>query len=137
VRGAIELDVDELRLIEDGVVTRQKWSDRPGVVLGDAVDGLLLETNRVFRGWVVFEFGSYRFGLQQRLLNSTPLARIFRPRRQFVVTADHVRLIDADDRHVEVLRRLLSEGAPNPADPSSADVRGHRGVSRSGGCGDQ
>ena len=62
VRAAIELDSDELRLVADGVEQRQVWSGRPGAVLGEAVDRLLLETDRLF-GWVAFEFGAYRFGL--------------------------------------------------------------------------
>ena len=38
----VELDSDELRVIRDGVTQRQQWSGRPGLVLGEAVDRLLL-----------------------------------------------------------------------------------------------
>jgi salicylate synthetase len=75
VRALVELDIDELRVVTDGGVQRQAWSGRPGAVLGQAIDRLLLETERVF-GWVAFEFGAYRFGLQRRLQPGTPLARI-------------------------------------------------------------
>ncbi|HET6734954.1 salicylate synthase [Mycobacterium sp.] len=130
VCATVELDSDELRVIRDGVVQRQGWSGRPGAVLGEAVDRLLLETNRVF-GWVAFEFGAYRFGLQQRLQPGTPLARIFWPRTQFVVTGAEIRLIGADDGHMEVLQRLLSAGVPatSPASPVDVrnDVAGYRG----------
>lgn len=67
VRTAIEFDSDELRIVDaGGAVARQSWTGRPGEVLGDAVDRLLLEADRLF-GWVAFEFGAYRFGLAQRL----------------------------------------------------------------------
>jgi salicylate synthetase len=122
VCATVELDSDELRVIRDGVVQRQGWSGRPGAVLGEAVDRLLLETDRVF-GWVAFEFGAYRFGLQQRLQPGTPLARIFWARTQFVITGAEVRLIGEDHGHMEVLQRLLSAGVP-PASPASpVDVR--------------
>ena len=74
VRAMVELDSDEVRVIRDGVTQRQQWSGRPGPVLGEAIDRLLLETDQVF-GWVAFEFGVYRYGLQQRLAAGTPLAR--------------------------------------------------------------
>ena len=54
VRAMVELDSDELRVIRDGVIQRQQWSGRPGPVLGEAVDRLLLETDQVF-GWIAFE----------------------------------------------------------------------------------
>ncbi len=66
VLAMVELDSDELRVIRDGVTQRQHWSGRPGPVLGEAIDRLLLETDQVF-GWIAFEFGVYRYGLQERL----------------------------------------------------------------------
>ncbi|HYB80568.1 MAG TPA: salicylate synthase, partial [Mycobacterium sp.] len=72
VQAMVELDSDELRVIRDGVTQRQQWSGRPGPVLGEAIDRLLLETDQVF-GWVAFEFGVYRYGLQHRLAPRTPL----------------------------------------------------------------
>ncbi len=117
----IELDSDELRIVQDGVTRRQTWSGRPGPVLGEAVDRLLLETEEVF-GWIAFEFGAYRFGLQERLAPQTPLARVFWPRTRIVVDDAAVGLFDADDRQLEVVRRLLSAGAPALPRPSAVDV---------------
>jgi salicylate synthetase len=117
----IELDRDELRIIQDGVTQRQTWSGRPGPVLGEAVDRLLLETVEAF-GWIAFEFGAYRFGLQERLAPQTPLARVFWPRTRIVVSADAVALFDAEDRHVENVSRLLSAGVPPLPTPSAVDV---------------
>ncbi len=117
----IELDRDELRIVQDGVTQRQTWSGRPGPVLGEAVDRLLLETVEAF-GWIAFEFGAYRFGLQERLAPQTPLARVFWPRTRIVVSADAVELFDADDRHVENVSRLLSAGVPPLPTPSAVDV---------------
>ena len=117
----IELDRDELRVIRDGVTQRQTWSGRPGPVLGDAVDRLLLETDEAF-GWVAFEFGTYRFGLQERLAPQTPLARVFWPRTRIVVSVDGIVLFGAEDRHVDTVSRLLSAGLPPLPTPSAVDV---------------
>jgi salicylate synthetase len=119
-RALVELDSDELRVVVDDAVQRQAWSGSPGAVLGEAIDRLL-ETERVF-GWVAFEFGAYRFGLQQGLPPGTPLARIFSPRTQFIVTSSEVRLVGADDRHTEVLRLLLAAGVPPAPQPTALDV---------------
>jgi salicylate synthetase len=84
VRAMVELDSDELPVIRDGTTQRQRWSGRPGPILGEAIDRLLLETDQLF-GWVAFEFGVYRYGLQRRLAPRTPLARVFWPRTRIVV----------------------------------------------------
>jgi salicylate synthetase len=116
--ATIELDSDELRIIRDGVTQRQAWSGRPGPVLGEAVDRLLLETDQAF-GWIAFEFGAYRFGLQERLVPQTPLARVFWPRTRIVVSDDAVQLFNADNRHREIVSRVLSAG-PTPTPVASA-----------------
>jgi salicylate synthetase len=121
VQAMIELDRDELRIIRDGVTRRQTWSGRPGPVLGEAVDRLLLEIDQAF-GWITFEFGAYRFGLQDRLAPRAPLARVFWPRTRIVVTDDAVRLFDAEERHRDVVDRLLSEGLPVAPAASAVDV---------------
>ena len=110
--ATIELDSDELRIIRDGVTQRATWSGRPGPVLGEAVDRLLLETDQAF-GWIAFEFGAYRFGLQERLAPQTPLARVFWPCTRIVVSDDAVQLFNADNRHREIVSRVLSAG-PTP-----------------------
>ncbi len=110
--ATIELDSDELRIIRDGVTQRETWSGRPGPVLGEAVDRLLLETDQAF-GWIAFEFGAYRFGLQDRLAPQTPLARVFWPRTRIVVSDDGVQLFNADNHHREIVNRVLSAG-PTP-----------------------
>lgn len=121
VLAAVELDRDELRVIRNGVTRRQQWSGQPGRVLGEAVDRLLLETDQAF-GWIAFEFGAYRFGLQERLDPCTPLARVFWPRTRIVITDETVRLVDAEDRHRVAVCRLLSEGVPDAAAASGLDV---------------
>lgn len=130
VRAAVELDSDELRTIRDGVVQRQHWRGHPSAVLGEAVDRLLLEAEQVF-GWVAFEFGTYRFGLQDRLAPGTALARVFWPRTRIVVTAAQVEMFGAGDREAAVLEQLLADGVPVLADPSriavDADGAGYRG----------
>jgi salicylate synthetase len=121
VLAMVELDCDELRIIRDGVTQRQSWSGRPGPVLGEAVDRLLLESDQVF-GWIAFEFGAYRFGLQDRLAPQTPLARVFWPRTRIMVADDAIRLFDAEERHREIVERLLSHGLPAVPAASVIDV---------------
>lgn len=117
VRAAVELDSDELRTVRDGVVRREQWRGRPAAVLGEAVDRLLLETAEVF-GWVAFEFGTYRFGLHDRLAPGIPLARVFWPQTRIVVTAGQVELFGHHDGAVAVLERLLADGIPAVVEPS-------------------
>jgi salicylate synthetase len=119
--AVIELDRDELRIIRDGVTQRETWSGRPGPVLGEAVDRLLLETDQAF-GWITFEFGAYRFGLQDRLAPNTPLAQVFWPRTRIVVTGDTVTLVDAGEHHREVVARVLEAGTPRTPTPSAIDI---------------
>jgi salicylate synthetase len=121
VRAMVELDSDELRVIRDGATRRQHWSGRPGPVLGEAIDRLLLETDQLF-GWVAFEFGVYRYGLQQRLAPRTPLARVFWPRTRIVVTRRAVRLFGAEAVHRDVVRELLGDGARSMPDARAVDV---------------
>jgi salicylate synthetase len=121
VSAMVELDSDELRVIRGGVTQRQQWSGRPGPVLGEAIDRLLLETDQVF-GWIAFEFGVYRYGLQERLAPRTPLARVFWPRTRIVVTAESVRFFGAEARHREAVHGLLSGGVPNVPHAREVDV---------------
>ena len=129
VRAMVELDSDEMRVTRDCVTQRQRWSGQPGPVLGEAIDRLLLETDQVF-GWLAFEFGVYRCGLQQRLAPKTRLARLFWPRTRIVVTPQEVVLFGAERRHHEVVRRLLADGVrdlPNVAAVDvTADASGYR-----------
>ncbi|GAB7146122.1 salicylate synthase [Mycobacterium riyadhense] len=129
VQAMVELDSDELRIIRDGVTQRQLWSGRPGQVLGETVDRLLLETDQAF-GWLPFEFGVYRYGLQQRLAPHTPLARVFWPRTRIMMTPEQIQLSGAEVRHREAVERLLSDGVsavPRPhAIDLSADPSGYR-----------
>lgn len=123
VRALVELDSDEVRLVRDGTTRRQRWTGRPGAVLADAVDRLLLETDQAF-GWISFEFAAHRFGLHDRLAPGTPLARVFWPRTRIVITATEVRLVDVDDRYREVLHRLLADGVPAAPSATPVDVAG-------------
>ena len=129
VQAMVELDSDELRVIRDGVTQRQQWSGRPGPVLGEAVDRLLLETDQVF-GWIAFEFGVYRHGLQQRLSQRTPLARLFWPRTRIVVTPEAVHLFNAETAHHDAVLGLLGDGVPHVGDARevavTADASGYR-----------
>jgi salicylate synthetase len=121
VRAMVELDSDEVRVIRDGVTQRQQWSGRPGLVLGEAIDMLLLETDQLF-GWIAFEFGVYRYGLQQRLAPRTPLARVFWPRTRIVVTREAVELYGATALHREAVLDLLRNGVPGVRQARAVDV---------------
>jgi salicylate synthetase len=121
VQAMVELDSDELRVIRDGVTRRQQWSGRPAAVLGEAVDRLLLETDQAF-GWVAFEFGVYRYGLQQRLAPHTPLARVFWPRTRIVVTQEEIRLFGGTTGDREAIERLLNDGVRDVPRPRAVDL---------------
>jgi salicylate synthetase len=121
VQAMVELDSDELRVIRDGVTQRQQWFGRPGPVLAEAIDRLLLETEQVF-GWIAFEFGVYRYGLQQRLAPRTALARVFWPRTRIVVTPEAVRLFNAAIGHRDAILELLGDGVPNVGDACEVEV---------------
>lgn len=121
VRAMVELDSDELRVIRDGVTQSQQWSGGPGPVLGEAIDRLLLETDQLF-GWIAFEFGVYRYGLQQRLAPRTPLARVFWPNGRIVVTRDEVRLFGTSAGHRDEVLGVLDDGVPDVRDASAVDV---------------
>lgn len=121
VRAMIELDSDELRILRDGLTQRQSWSGRPGPVLGEATDRLLLETQQLF-GWIAFEFGVYRYGLQHRLAPRTPLARLFWPETRIVVTREAIRFVDATDAHRDAVVKLLRDGVPQLGEARPVDV---------------
>lgn len=121
VQAMVELDSDELRVIRDGVTRRQQWSGRPGAVLGEAVDRLLLETDQAF-GWVAFEFGVYRYGLQSRLAPHTPLARVFWPRTRIVVAQGKIELFGVGVREREAVDQLLSDGVRGTRCPRAVDL---------------
>ncbi len=121
VRAMIELDSYEVRVIRDGVMQRQPWAGRPGPVLGEAIDRLLLETDQLF-GWIAFEFGVYRYGLQQRLAPRTPLARVFWPRTRIVVTREAVQLWGATADHRDAVLGLLGDGVPEVRPARAVDV---------------
>jgi salicylate synthetase len=121
VLAMVELDSDELRVTHDGVTQRQNWSGRPGPVLAEALDRLLLETDQLF-GWIAFEFGVYRYGLQERLTPRTPLARLFWPRTRIVVTGTEVRVRGGEGRHHDAVRGLLGDGVPSLPHARAIDV---------------
>ncbi len=121
-RALVELDSDELRIVSSGVVHRQPWSGSPAAKLGEAADRLLLASDCVF-GWISFEFGAYRFGLQRRLPPRTPLARLFVPQTRIVVTPDSADVIDGVDHDRAALRRLLTDGVPPAGPTTEIDLR--------------
>lgn len=107
----VELDSDELRVTRGSVTKRHSWSGRPAAALGDAIDRLLVDAEQVF-GWIAFEFGLYRLGLQDRLPPGTPLARLLRPRALVAVGNDGVRLAGTDSRHETAIHRIIADGLP-------------------------
>ncbi|XRC88634.1 salicylate synthase [Mycobacteroides sp. PCS013] len=118
-RASVELDSDGLRIIRDGAVEQRGWSGHPGAALEQAVNEISDGVHRVF-GWVAFEFGTYRFGLQHRLTPGTPMARVFAPRAEVVITGDGVSV--CEESYVDEIRRVLDQGAPPAPAPASIDL---------------
>lgn len=123
----VELDSDELRLTRDGAIAaRRPWTGRPGAVLGEAVDLMLADSEThadTAFGWVAFEFGAFKFGLEDRLPAGTPLARVICPVTQIEVTAERVTVLGGTEDQHDVVRRLIAEGIPATADPRAVDIR--------------
>ncbi|MDM2346915.1 salicylate synthase [Mycobacteroides abscessus] len=118
-RASVELDSDGLRIVRDGTIEKRDWSGHPGAALEQAVNEISDGTHRVF-GWVAFEFGTYRFNLQHRLAPGTPLARVFAPRAEVVITADGVSV--SDESYVEDISLLIEQGVPAIPAPASIDL---------------
>lgn len=119
----VELDSDELRVTRGSVTERCCWSGRPAEVLGTAVDRLLLDAEQAF-GWIAFEFGVHRFGLQNRLPPGTPLARVFRPRAQVIFASDGIRFVGADHRFQRLVQQIVEGGLPTPPVSNEIDTSG-------------
>ncbi|EUA39884.1 salicylate synthase [Mycobacterium avium subsp. avium 2285 (R)] len=92
-----------------------------GPVLGEAIDRLLLETDQLF-GWIAFEFGVYRYGLQQRLAPGTALARVFWPNGRVVVTREAIQLFGTSTGRRDDVLGVLGDGVPGLRDASAVDV---------------
>ncbi|CPX10420.1 Putative anthranilate synthase component I TrpE2/ Salicylate synthase MbtI [Mycobacteroides abscessus] len=118
-RASVELDSDGLRIVRDGTIEKRDWSGHPGAALEQAVNEISDGMHRVF-GWVAFEFGTYRFNLQHRLAPGTPLARVFAPRAEVVITADGVSV--SDESYVEDISQLIEQGVPAIPAPASIDL---------------
>lgn len=118
-RASVELDSDGLRINRDGAVEQRSWSGHPGSALEQAVNEISDGVHRVF-GWVAFEFGTYRFGLQHRLTPGTALARVFAPRAEVVISADGVSV--CDETYIDQIKRLIGQGAPAAPVPASIDL---------------
>jgi len=69
---------------------------------------------------IAFEFGVYRYGLQQRLSPRTPLARLFWPRARIVVTSETVQLFNAATSQRDAVLGLLEDGVPPWATPAQS-----------------
>ncbi len=129
-RLQIELDSDELRVLSAEGVHRQQWSGSPAAKLGEIAERLLLESDCAY-GWIAFEFGTYRFGLERRLPPKTPLARLFVPRTRIEVTPEGVVVVVGRGDDQAVVERLLADGIA-PAGPTTpvelrSDDSGYRG----------
>ncbi|BBZ68030.1 putative anthranilate synthase component I TrpE2/ Salicylate synthase MbtI [Mycolicibacterium insubricum] len=119
-RAGVELDAGELRVNIDGTAEHRLLTGDPGPALEQAVRRIAAGTHRVF-GWICFEFGAYRFGLQHLLSPGTPLARLFAPRSEVLITADGVRT--ADPRHHAAAQAVLAAGYTGPGTPAPVDIR--------------
>ncbi len=118
--AAVELDTDECRIHRDGRWRRRPWSGDPATVLAEAVDAVAGGIHRVF-GWIAFEFGTYRFGQQRRLAPATPLARLFVPDTEVVITTAGVTVADQNRR--AAVAAALAGAVPAVRVPAAVDTR--------------
>lgn len=122
VTALIELDAGELRVTRDGVTVRRTWSGGPGAALGEAVDLLLLEAEQLF-GWIAFEFGTYRHGLQGRLAAGTPLARLFWPSTRIRICDNEIHYSGATPEQIRTVEEMLAGTIPAAGAARPVDVR--------------
>lgn len=122
VAALIELDAGELRVTRDGVTVRRAWSGGPGAALGEAVDLLLLEAEQLF-GWIAFEFGTYRHGLQGRLAAGTPLARLFWPSTRIRICDNEIHYSGATPEQIRLVEEMLAGTIPAAGAARPVDVR--------------
>lgn len=122
VTALIELDAGELRVTRDGVTVRRAWSGGPGAALGEAVDLLLLEAEQLF-GWIAFEFGTYRHGLQGRLAAGTPLARLFWPSTRIRICDNEIHYSGATPEQIRLVEEMLAGTIPAAGAARPVDVR--------------
>ena len=122
VDAMVELDSDELRVMQGAALMRQAWSGSPAAVLGRSIDQLMLEADEAF-GWITFEFGMYRHGLSDHLAPGTPLARVLWPTVRIEVSRSGIRIFGGQQRHHDVVLRLLADGVPPARSTTPVDVR--------------
>lgn len=122
VAALIELDAGELRVTRDDVTVRRAWSGGPGAALGEAVDLLLLEAEQLF-GWIAFEFGTYRHGLQGRLAAGTPLARLFWPSTRIRICDNEIHYSGATPEQIRLVEEMLAGTIPAAGAARPVDVR--------------
>lgn len=122
VTALIELDAGELRVTRDDVTVRRAWSGGPGAALGEAVDLLLLEAEQLF-GWIAFEFGTYRHGLQGRLAAGTPLARLFWPSTRIRICDNEIHYSGATPEQIRLVEEMLAGTIPAAGAARPVDVR--------------
>ena len=122
VTALIELDAGELRVTRDGVTVRRAWSGGPGAALGEAVDLLLLEAEQLF-GWIAFEFGTYRHGLQGRLAAGTPLARLFWPSTRIRICDNEIHYSGVTPEQIRLVEEMLAGTIPAAGAARPVDVR--------------
>ena len=94
----------------------------PGAVLGEALDRLLLEAQQVF-GWISFEFGAYRHGLQRRLAAGTPLARLFWPSTRIRICDNEIHYSGATPEQIRLEEEMLAGTIPAAGAARPVDVR--------------
>jgi len=122
VAALIELDAGELRVTRDGVTVRRAWSGGPGAALGEVVDLLLLEAEQLF-GWIAFEFGTYRHGLQGRLAAGAPLARLFWPSTRIRICDNEIHYSGATPEQIRLVEEMLAGTIPAAGAARPVDVR--------------
>jgi salicylate synthetase len=105
------------------VVDQHSWTGNPGAVIGEAVDRLLLATDRLY-GWVAFRVRRLSLRIAAPVAARHAAGAHLPAHTQLVITETEVRFGNADTRYTRVLQRLLADGVPAAPPAAPIDVSG-------------
>nr|WP_238847062.1 salicylate synthase [Nocardia arthritidis] len=121
--GAVELDVDELRVSWNGRTTASSWDGSPAAVL-DRVLGTLPLGDRSAYGWLGFEFCAWALDATRHLQPRTTLAHLMIPRIEVRVGESGVRFSGATLAEADEIREMIAASQESELPPAHpVDVR--------------
>ncbi|WP_054816506.1 salicylate synthase [Nocardia arizonensis] len=121
--GAVELDVQQLRVTWEGHATATAWDGTPAAVLDEALGGLPVD-GRTAYGWIGFEFCAWALDATRHLDPRAPLAHLMIPRIEVRVGANGLGVSGANPAELAEIRELIATAQDTPLPrPHPIDIR--------------